>query len=388
MRFCFVQSLPLHCLAQPKHPFAATPNHSHDTLNKSTMMDSNTAHHLLDIMTDDLHLQDALHQPTAFWAQASQSIYADLAALGFASFRSSPSALRFFVPTYGPPGNTLTVGDTQHMEAYMLTTTNPQSKKHATLMHMLQGEMWALADYRVTKAGDVASQAPYLTDVSESNVGNPSEHFCFEGRWFSRSFLNYMLGLVFLKRHVDTSSIKRVLEVGGGFGTLGELLLQAGDYAYVDVDIPPTAAIASYYLANLPGANLTSYADTREAGSIPFPEPGSQLVLCPWQLPLLKGDADLFVNFVSFQEMEPPVIQEYLHHVDRLNCRFILLRNLREGMRKKTEGTPLGVESPTRGEDYDQFIPNYRLVATNVIPFGYHTVDDFNSELRLYERKE
>ncbi len=112
------------------------------------------------------------------------------------------------------------------------------------------------------------------------------------------------------------------------------------------------------------------------------------MVLCPWQLPRLSGSADLFINFISFQEMEPDVVRGYLGHVDRLRCRFVLLRNLREGKQRKTEKVALGVETPTIGSDYDQFMPNYRLVATNVTPFGFRTIDGFNSELRLYERRE
>lgn len=351
-------------------------------------MNPKDAPHLLTLMANDIRHQEALYQPTAFWSQASSAIYADLTEHGFEDFRSLPSVLNYFVPTYGPPGNTLTADETRRIEETLLNTAERQSKKHSTLMHMISGEMWALADYRVSVAGDDVSQTPTLTKVSESKIGNPREHFCFDGRWFSRSFLNYILGLIFLKKNIDTTGIRRVIEVGGGFGTLGEILLQAGTYAYVDVDIPPTAAVASYYLSSQTGANVLSYEETRTAETIPFPEPGTQMVLCPWQLPRLSGSADLFINFISFQEMEPDVVRGYLGHVDRLRCRFVLLRNLREGKQRKTEKVALGVETPTIGSDYDQFMPNYRLVATNVTPFGFRTIDGFNSELRLYERKE
>jgi len=85
--------------------------------------------------------------------------------------------------------------------------------------------------------------------------------------------------------------------------------------------------------------------------------------------------------------MEPHVVKNYLYHVDRLHCRFILLRNMREGKQQKTEKT-FGVEIPTLSGDYDRFLPNYRLIATNVNPFGFRTLDGFHSELRLYRRTE
>ena len=327
-----------------------------------------------------------IYQPTAFWAEASSAIVADLRIHGFEDFRSLSSARSFFVPTYGPPGSALSLEEVQRLEATFLNTNERRSKKHATLMHLLEGEMWALADYRVAMAGDNMSKAPNLSTLSESKIGNPPEHFCFEGRWFSRSFLNYIHGLIYLKQHVDTNRIQRVIEVGGGFGSLGEILHQTGTCAYVDVDIPPTAAVASYYLANQPGSQFASYIETRQLETISFPGVGTQMVLCPWQLPRLQGNVDLFVNFISFQEMEPHVVENYMRHVNRLECRHVLLRNLREGKAKKSDKIIYGVESPTLGSDYDRFLPNYRLVGTNVMPFGYRTIDGFHSELRLYER--
>ena len=111
-------------------------------------------------------------------------------------------------------------------------------------------------------------------------------------------------------------------------------------------------------------------------------------MLCPWQLPKLQGQIDLFVNFISFQEMEPDIVAHYLEQVARLETRYVLLRNLREGKELALADRPLGVRKPTTAADYDRFLPDYELVAANVLPFGYMTVDGYNSELRLYGRKQ
>jgi putative sugar O-methyltransferase len=294
--------------------------------------------------------------------------------------------LNFFVPTYGIPGNNLSIEDRNSLEDVVLKGTTRGSKKHMTLMHMLSGESWALADYRVYLAGNDSAKQPNLAAVSESKIGNPAEQFCFDKRFFSRSFLNYLNGLCFLKQNIDTSLIRTVLEIGGGFGSLGEILHQSGDYAYIDVDIPPTAAVASFYLNQVCGNDFIDYRTTRAWSDVPVPALGTSMVLCPWQLPNLKGGIDLFVNFISFQEMEPPIVEHYLQQVDRLNARYILLRNLREGKAKKSEKVVFGVETPITGADYDRFLGNYRLLSTNVMPFGYRTIDGFHSELRLYHR--
>ena len=110
--------------------------------------------------------------------------------------------------------------------------------------------------------------------------------------------------------------------------------------------------------------------------------------MCSWQIERLQGNVDLFVNFISFQKMEPTVAQKYLSHVVRLDAKWVLLRNLREGMMVKKGPETYGVEKPIHSEDYVRMLPGYTLVARNVLPFGFRTVDGFHSELLLLKRKD
>lgn len=64
----------------------------------------------------------------------------------------------------------------------------------------------------------------------------------------------------------------------------------------------------------------------------------------------------------------------------------ILLRNLREGHRKRPADGRAGVESPVKGDDYLAMLPGFRLVERQVHPFGFRTVDGFHSELMLLRR--
>jgi hypothetical protein len=45
------------------------------------------------------------------------------------------------------------------------------------------------------------------------------------------------------------------------------------------------------------------------------------------------------------------------------------------------------VKDPILGKDYDTYLEGFQLVATNVLPFGYRTIDGFHSELRLYAKR-
>ena len=125
----------------------------------------------------------------------------------------------------------------------------------------------ATSDYRAFRASDDPRRPPDLAGVSESEFGAPLEQFVFDGQRVSRSMLNYMRMLTLLKRRVDTGPIGRVLEIGGGYGSLGEILLRAsdGDYFYVDVDIPPVGFVATRYLQEVFGKHaVASYETTRE----------------------------------------------------------------------------------------------------------------------------
>jgi putative sugar O-methyltransferase len=335
----------------------------------------------------DMLLQDEVYRPTLFWSEASEIIERELLQHGVERFRRLPSTLNFFVPTYGALGNTIRKEDMVKVKAALEPAS---SKAQQALAQFLSGELAAIGDYRVLMAGDNLGKVPSLDRFSESTFGEPVEQFVFDGRRFSRSSLNYLLGLLFLKKHLRDEPLRKVLEVGGGFGTLGEILFSAGleNWRYIDIDIPPTSFIAEHYLRSVFGAsNVAGYASMRDENKIVIDLLPPVTVLCSWQIERLDGEVDLFVNFISFQEMEPHVVANYLKHVDRLKARWVLLRNLREGKQLRRGSSSVGVEVQIKSEDYLNLLPRYKLVERNVLPYGYRTVDGFHSELLLLRRQ-
>jgi len=344
----------------------------------------------LDLAWNDLKEQDYIYQPTSFWRDACIQIREELIHGGIENFRRLPTPTGFFVPTYGYPGNNLDQSLINRIHE-LIEYTDLNRKSLLTIKKFLSGELAALADYRVLLAADDHYRKPWLHHFSESSFGNPIEQFTFEGRFFSRSSLNYLLGLAMLKKHFSDIEEINVLEVGGGFGTLGEILAATGfkRWRYIDIDIPPNSFIAEkYLLAALESASVTGYADTRNMGEIIIDKLPEISALCSWQIQKLVGHVDLFVNFISFQEMEPCVVSNYLAHGTRLGARWVLLRNMREGKNLASADCNVGVESPTTSEDYINMLPDYQLIDRNVLPFGFQTVDGFNSELLLFKRCE
>ena len=331
--------------------------------------------------------QDELYRPSSFWTQATLDIHAQVVEHGPDVFRSIPALLEFFVPRYGYADNGLDAESGQKMR----NCVPANSKMRTSVDRFLDGDEWALSDFRVFSAADTPEKRPHLHQFSECKTGCPVEQFEFDGRRFSRSSLNYLLGLCLLKRHLGDDQIATVVEVGGGFGSLGEILLSGNDPAmrYIGFDIPPNSAITQYYLSCLEGLDRVAGFEPDAVADAPIrvDQLPRASAFCNWQIEQLTGEVDLFVNFISFQEMEPAIVANYLGHVDRLKTQWVLLRNMREGKQLKTATSP-GVTNPIFSENYLAMLPSYELVDRNVIPFGYNTVDGYNSELLLLKRRK
>jgi putative sugar O-methyltransferase len=328
-----------------------------------------------------------LYAPTPFWAEGAQRLVADITEGGIENFRAAGAPLNFFVPTYGFPGNSL---PQDRLEALRGEMAQASSKQQAIVDQWISGYAHALADYRTFTAG-ARHSAPHLLRFSESNVGNPREHFEFGGRVYSRSALNYLHGLTFLGEYADLGACKTFLEIGGGFGTLGEILHKtqaSGHYRYIDIDIPPTCQIADYYLKNAcPEVSVLSSVDAARAATLQIEDLPGLSILPNWQIEALTGQVDVFFNFISFQEMEPEVVANYLSHVDRLAPKWVVLRNMREGKQKRTASNPVGVNTPILKAFYDDALPNYTMIASDDTVYGYTTADGFHSDLMIFERQ-
>jgi len=336
----------------------------------------------------DMHAQNELYRPTSFWDSASSRIVTELQKHGVKNFRSLSTMLGFFVPTYGIPGGGFSEVHARDLLGWVNSKYPHERKQQLALEQFLNGEISALSDYRVLLAADNSDELPHLHTFSESDVGSPVEQFEFDGRNYSRSSLNYLLGMALLKKHLDGDVPRTVLEIGGGFGTLGEVMASSGidDIRYIDIDIPPTSFVAQYYLSEVLGKdNVATYEQTADKATIEIKTLPQAAVLSSWQIEKLQGQVDLFVNFISFQEMEPHIALNYLKHVVRLGSRWVLLRNMREGKQIRKDGG-VGVDTPILGDDYLKMLPGYELVERSVFPFGYRTVDDFHSELLLLKR--
>lgn len=294
---------------------------------------------------EELKVCDELYRPTNFWGPSLEQLLGDLDRMGLERFKSWPRATFWFQPYYGNKFSNKTIQETfKHAKA-----ANPHARKDFVIA-ALNGSYNARRDYDAARLAWDNDRWPIdLTAHGESSFGTPWQRYRLlpdnQDLGFTRPYLNYMLMMAALSRHVDAPP-KSVLEIGGGYGSLGEFLMAHDpELRYVDLDIPPLVTVASYYLTELFGDErvLTYNDEIPTTGKIDTPR---SACLPNYRLPDLTSSFDLFVNSFSFQEMEPHVVDNYVQKVADLGVTYVASLNSLKGKPKASDGHAIGVVDP------------------------------------------
>ena len=286
-------------------------------------------------------------RPTTFWSPGLRQLVDDLETHGLSSFKSWPAAAFWFYPRYGNGLRPTTV--TRLYEH--ATRLNPAVRK-PWFMRALDGSQSARRDFDVVRLAWDQSRWPFdLEGLGESGVGSPPEVHHLTGSrtvGWTRPYLNYLLCLAALSRHVDTPP-RTFLEIGGGYGVLGEIVMSRDPEArYVNLDIPPLLTVASYYLRTLFGGRVAVYdARMADTGRVVVPD---SACLPNWRIGDLDGTFDVFVNSFSFQEMEPEIVSHYVDEVAARKVSFVVSLNSRRGKPRAADRGDIGVLEPVTSD--------------------------------------
>jgi putative sugar O-methyltransferase len=289
---------------------------------------------------------EPIYRPTTFWGPGIRSIVQDLAGRGLGTFKSWPSAGTWFYPTYGTGFGRKAIDAAFEAARRMDERVSPRWFQVA-----VGGRHQAERDFDAARIAWDQHRWPFdLEGLGESEAGAPPQAFRLatgtSAAW-TRPYLNYLLCLAGLSRHVDATP-KRFLELGGGFGVLGEIVLSRDSNAvYVDVDLPPLLTVASWYLDALFGERLSTYESMPREG--PIGVTGSACVPS-WRLRDISGPFDVFVNSLSFQEMEPDVVERYANDVVALDVTWVVSLNSRAGKPIQSADRPIGVLTPVTSQ--------------------------------------
>lgn len=298
---------------------------------------------------DELRATDETYRPTNFWGPGVDRLLSEMETIGLEKFKSWPSAPIWFYPMYGDGWTEATLAKALQSAKQV----NPRANQ-GYFYNSLNGWFEARRDFDVAMMAWDQHRWPFdIGGHGESKVGSPWQAFGGVpggSAQFGRAYANYLLLLAALSRHVDRPPTS-FLEIGGGFGVLGEIVRTRDPQArYVDLDIPPLLTVASYYLTELFGADSVTVYDPQTAarGPISVPECG---VLPNFRIEDLDAQFDVFVNSFSFQEMEPPVVDHYIGQVCDKGITYAVSLNSREGKPKAAQAGDWGALDPVKSAD-------------------------------------
>lgn len=298
---------------------------------------------------DDMEAADPLYRPTSFWDAGFDTLVRDIGDRGLETFKSWPSAAFFFYPRYGQGFTDATLARAVHF----LRELNPRATEAFIHRHLVDA-CEVNRDIDVVLAMLDRDRLPIdVEHQGESVIGSPPQRyrpFGAGGPTVGRPYTNYLKILAAVSRVIDRE-LKSVLEIGSGFGVLGEIL-RTNDptVQYVNVDIPPLSTVAHYYLSSVfPTAPMASALDLRDGSTFELGAGQPCGSFSSWQLPQLVGSPDMCINAFSFQEMEPAVVENYAVQIARLSPRYVVSLNSRAGKPLKAN-SPIGVERQVKSD--------------------------------------
>lgn len=335
---------------------------------------------LLRLMLRDLEGAPEVYKATNYWANYARRFVPELFAQGLAAFRRrrgsvlSSFGATDFAPTFGRVElarsrlfwNRLLkhIPGWKHLLAQASAKLNQPglspvvSDVYGYTVNDLQESAFLLAANVGEKAG-----AKGLAELEASLIGDPEDVFVVGGRPYTMRTLYYYLRYAYCHRFVDFDGLGVIVELGPGAGRQVEVIRKLHpDITFVLFDIPPQLYVCEQYLKAVFGDAVISYRETRKWQALSIQQAGAVVMLGSWQFPLLAGrDIDLFWNAVSFQEMEPEVVENYLRYVNG-SAAAVYLQEKMEGKEVAERAGEAGVLRRTTLVDYEKGLSDFELV--------------------------
>ena len=227
-----------------------------------------------------------------------------------------------------------------------------------------------LLSWEYARAYGREAGARALEELSLCMAGNPEDAFAVDAKWYTRSGLFYYMQYAYAARHHSLGGQQIVVELGSGGGKQAEILrLAHPDLCLFLFDLPPQLYVAHQFLSTAFPNDVLPYQESRETSSLSaLAAPGRIILAGSWRFPeILSVRPDLFWNAASFQEMEPPVVANYLGMVNEV-ARAAYLHQKMEGQEIAKRPGLTGVLEPTTLAHYRVALSNFELVDLSPTP--------------------
>lgn len=345
---------------------------------------------LLQLMLDDLAASPAAFKPTNYWSVYERRFLPELVARGLRDFRRRhESVLSSFGATdFRPRGAYVDLSRsrvfgnrvTQHLPGWkrLLSRLNDVLNRDgmsAVRLDVYECGLRELQEsaFRLTQLYGEHAGARALDSIELSSAGNPEDVFEIAGRAYTMRALYYYLRYAYCCQFVDFDEIDLMVELGSGMGRQIEIVRKLHPrIRVIAFDIPPQLYVCSQFLSAVFPDAVIGYETTRTYRALPDLPAGAIAICGTWLFPLLRGrHVDLFWNAVSFQEMEPDIVANYLSYVAPTADAVYLQERMDGKELSRAKGEP-GVLRQTTLEDYRRGLPNHTLVdmSTCLRPLG------------------
>jgi len=203
-----------------------------------------------------------------------------------------------------------------------------------------------------------------LNEVSISNVWNPKDVFEMDGKHYSIAFLKYYLQYVYMSRFIDFDNVSIYIDLGTGMSKVTEIIHKL--YPNVTIllfDMFPVLYVVDRYMKSVFPKETIGYESTRDFSTLSNIKKGLIYVLPNWKFPLIDtlSRIDVFINSASFQEMELPVVNNYLSFVNQ-KASYIYLREDMNGKEKARYPGDIGNIEPVTFKDYYNCLKEYKII--------------------------
>ena len=142
------------------------------------------------------------------------------------------------------------------------------------------------------------------------------------------SFSNHIYSKILLNYLNLKSEKNKIVELGGGYGKLAYYLLKnVNNYTYIDLDIPETLTLASYFLSkSFPNKKNLFYGERSFNNNIS--NEYDLIFLPPWEIETIQDNSvNLAINKNSLGEMNPETARNYINHIHRTSKYFFSMNH-------------------------------------------------------------
>ena len=150
-------------------------------------------------------------------------------------------------------------------------------------------------------------------NLNKINIGNSKQIFKYKDKIVDAGQLFHIKWLHDLEEYVfNKNKISTIIEIGGGYGSFAQKIINKYSYKYILIDLPEANLISSFYLSkHFPDKKIILAHDFKNKTLSSYDlDHGDIFILPPWYF-LEIENIDLFINTRSFMEMNKDIINKY-----------------------------------------------------------------------------